>query len=76
MDEEDEDRREKRRKKDEEKLRLEQLAANLRASAEKAKAKDTVSMVSSGSSERRKAANQWVENSEGMYGGIGGWSSL
>ena len=63
---------EKRRKKAEEKARLEALAAQFSQQRSKngggAKV-DGASVVSSGSFERRKAANEWVEDSAGMYGG-------
>lgn len=67
---------ERRRKKEEERKRLEALAAQFAAG--RAKGKDGMSVTSSGSSEGRRAANDWLEESGAMYGssGVGGWASL
>ncbi|KAL5512668.1 hypothetical protein ACEPAG_2934 [Sanghuangporus baumii] len=69
---------EKRRKKAEEKAKLEALAAQFSQHRAKAQQKDGVSVVSSGSSERRRAANEWVEDSAGMYGAgsVAVWGGL
>lgn len=67
---------EKRRRKAEERARLEALAAQFAAG--RTKGRDGVSVTSSGSSEKRRAANEWLEESGGMYSasGIGGWAGL
>ena len=66
---------EKRRKKAEEKARLEKLAEQFSAGRQKASGGatgDVTSVISSsGSSERRRAANEWIEDSVGMYGNMG-----
>ena len=64
---------EKRRKKAEEKARLEKLAEQFSAGRQKGGATGDVTSVisSSGSSERRRAANEWIEDSVGMYGNMG-----
>lgn len=66
----------KRRKKQEEKERLERLAESLKA--KKTAKKDAGSVFSSSSSEiqRRKQANEWLDQSDGMYGAVGGWGGL
>ncbi|KAL5524836.1 hypothetical protein ACEPAF_9982 [Sanghuangporus sanghuang] len=69
---------EKRRKKAEEKAKLEALAAQFSQHRAKTQQKDGMSVVSGGSSERRRAANEWVEDSAGMYGAgsIAVWGGL
>ena len=69
---------EKKRKKAEEKAKLEALAAQFSQQRARAQSKDQASVVSSGSSERRRAANEWVEDSSGMYGagGVQVWGGL
>lgn len=64
---------EKKRKKAEEKARLDALA--MQFSQGRVKGKDAISLKSSGSSERRRLANEWVEDSAGMYGGMS-WGGL
>jgi hypothetical protein len=54
----------KRRKKMDEKARLDRLAESL-------KTNDTNS-----NEQRQKQANEWVEDSDGMYGGLSGWGSV
>ena len=67
---------EKRRKKEEEKKKLEMLAQQLKG-GKTAKDKDMLSLASSGSTERRRNASRWMEESDGgLYGGLAGWGSL
>lgn len=71
---------EKRRKKDEERRRIEQLALQLKASAPGAPRpgpKDGHSTLSGSSEERRRQANKWLEETDGLYGGaINTWGGL
>lgn len=68
---------EKRRKKDAERARIEQLALQLKASAPRAGAKDGHSTLSGSSEERRRQANKWLEETDGLYGGaINTWGGL
>lgn len=71
---------EKRRKKDEERRRIEQLALQLKASAPGAPRpgpKDGHSTLSGSSEERRRQANKWMEETDGLYGGaINTWGGL
>ena len=62
-----------KQKKAEEKARLEKLAEQFSAGRQKGSATGDVTSVisSSGSSERRRAANEWIEDSVGMYGNMG-----
>ncbi|KAI5123174.1 hypothetical protein M0805_000874 [Coniferiporia weirii] len=69
---------EKRRRKMEERMARDRLAAQFSAGRVGA-GRDKMSVTSSGSSERRrKAANEWVEDGSGLYGGAGlaGWGGL
>lgn len=71
---------EKRRKKDAERARIEQLALQLKASAPGALrpgARDGHSTLSGSSEERRRQANKWLEETDGLYGGaINTWGGL
>ncbi|KLO16761.1 hypothetical protein SCHPADRAFT_199163 [Schizopora paradoxa] len=66
---------EKNRRKEEQKRKLEQLAEQLKAGNKKGQ--DGLSFTSSSSGEQRKAANHWIEETDGMYGGsINSWGGL
>jgi len=66
---------EKNRRKEEQKRKLEQLAEQLKAGNKKGQ--DGLSFVSSSSGEQRKAANHWIEDTDGMYGGsLNSWGGL
>lgn len=71
---------EKRRKKEEERRKLEQLALQLKATHPKAPRpgpKDGHSTLSGSSEERRRQANKWMEETDGLYGGaINTWGGL
>ena len=74
----------KRRKKEEEKARLEALALQFKQGRQKnaamgdmASVAGAASIMSGSSGERRRLANEWVEESKCMYGGIGAsWGGL
>ena len=66
---------EKNRRKEEQKRKLEQLAEQLKAGNKKGQ--DGLSFTSSSSGEQRKAANHWIEETDGMYGGsLNSWGGL
>lgn len=63
---------EKKRKKEEERQRIERLAATLKYRRQA----DARSTTSSAIRREQASANKWIENSDGMYGGLGTWGSL
>jgi len=66
---------EKNKRKEEQKRKLEQLAEQLKAGNKKGQ--DGLSFVTSSSGEQRKAANHWIEETDGMYGGnLTSWGGL